>query len=323
MKLSKAHFLKYTENEFTGVYTFFAEESIQISEFTDQVIKIARSKGFEEKQTYVITKDSDWSFLSSENENFDLFGTKKIIEIKLIGIGPGNKGSKAIKDYCLAPDQNKLLIVHAERLDRKQQTSAWVKALESCGVLIVEPPINKQSMPKWILDRSNNINLDISEEAIYLLADNTEGNLLATAQELMKLSLLFPNKKISIDDMKQSISNSSKFSIFDLSNSFLKSDKKRTVRIIETLKAEGTQPPLILWAISKEINNLYRVIEDGSPKNVWGPKFYLDLLSAKAKKLPRSKIKKSLQDIAEIDSAIKGLSDKSPWQSIRELALDF
>ena len=36
-----------------------------------------------------------------------------------------------------------------------------------------------------------------------------------------------------------------------------------------------------------------------------------------------SKIKNSLKDIAEIDAAIKGLSDKNPWQSIRDLALNF
>ena len=39
--------------------------------------------------------------------------------------------------------------------------------------------------------------------------------------------------------------------------------------------------------------------------------------------MPISKIKNSLKDIAEIDAAIKGLSDKSPWQSIRDLALNF
>ena len=38
---------------------------------------------------------------------------------------------------------------------------------------------------------------------------------------------------------------------------------------------------------------------------------------------PMSSTKKSLKDIAEIDTAIKGLSEKNPWHSIRELALNF
>ena len=323
MKLSKAHLRKDIDQELKSIYCFFAEESIQISELTDLVISKARLQSFEEKQTHIITKDTDWSFLSSENENFDLFGSKKIIEVKLIGTGPGNKGSKAIKDYCLSPDTNKLLIFSAEKLDKKQQDSAWSKALLKHGVLVVEPPINKNSMPDWIKAKSRDLNIEINEQAVRLLAERTEGNLLAASQELMKLSLLFPDQEISMENMEKSISNSSKFGIFDLSNSFLEGNKKRTVKIIEMLKAEGTQPPLVLWALSKEVNNLYTVIEEGNTNGIWGPRYYLDLLSKRSKSLSSSKIKNSLKDIAEIDAAIKGLSDKSPWQSIRDLALNF
>ena len=178
-------------------------------------------------------------------------------------------------------------------------------------------------MPEWIRAKSSDLKLKLANQAIELLSDKTEGNLFAASQELMKLSLLFPDQDISLGDMEKSISNSSKFGIFDLSNSFLRGNKQRTVKIIETLRAEGTQPALVLWALSKEINNLYKVLEDGNTKNIWGPRYYLDLLSKRAKEIPNSKIKNSFKDIAEIDASIKGLSDKSPWQSIRKLALDF
>ena len=323
MKLSKAHFIKDLETKLGAIYSFFAEESIQISELTDEVIKRAKSAGFEDKQTHIITKDTDWNFLSSENENFDLFGSKKIVEIKLIGTGPGNKGSKAIKDYCLDADENKLLIISAERLEKKQQTSAWAKALDDNGIFVVEPPVNKSSMPGWIKTKALSLNLNLDVQAIQLLSEKTEGNLLAASHELMKLSLLFSEQEISLENMEKSISNSSKFGIFDLSNSFLEGNRKRTVRIIETLRAEGTQPPLVLWALSKEINNLYKVLEQGTTKNIWGPRYYLDLLSKRYNGISYSKIKNLLKDIAEIDAAIKGLSDKNPWQSIRDLALDF
>ena len=151
MKLSKAHFIKDLETKLGPIYSFFAEESIQISELA----------GFDDKQTHIITKDTDWSFLSSENENFDLFGSKKIVEIKLIGTGPGNKGSKAIKDYCLDADENKLLIISAERLEKKQQTSAWAKALDESGIFVVEPPVNKSSMHIWIKAKASSLNLNL------------------------------------------------------------------------------------------------------------------------------------------------------------------
>ncbi len=323
MKLNRDIFFRATENEIQSIYTFFADESIQITELSDHVIKTAKKNGFEEKQTFIISKDTDWSFLETRNENFDLFGSKKIIEIKLIGIGPGNKGSKAIKEYCANPDENKLLIISAERLEKKAQTSVWAKSLEDIGTTVIESPIHISSMPKWISKKASDLEIEIDQNAINLLSEKTEGNLLATTQELMKLSLLFPSQIIDFPMMEKSISNSSSYGIFDLSNAFVVGDKKKTIKIIELLKSEGTQPPLILWALSKEIYNLYKVVEEGSSKNIWGPRHYLDLLSQRAKRISRSKIKSALQDIAEIDTAIKGLSKDNPWQSIRELALNF
>ena len=323
MRLNRDKFFSETRNEVQNIYTFFADESIQITELSDHVIEAAKKHGFEEKQTFIISKDTDWSFLQKTNENLDLFSSKKIIEIKLIGIGPGNKGSKAIKEYCANPDENKLLIFSAERLEKKAQTSAWAKSLEDTGTTIIESPIHISSMPKWISKRASDLDIEIDHDAINLLSEKTEGNLLATIQELIKLSLLFPSQGIDFKMMEKSISNSSSYGIFDLSNAFVAGDKKKTIKIIELLKSEGTQPPLILWALSKEIYNLYKVIEEGSSRNIWGPRHYLDLLSQRAKNISGSKIKSALIDIAEIDSAIKGLSKKNPWQSIRELALNF
>jgi DNA polymerase-3 subunit delta len=119
MKLNRDRFFQETEKRIDSIYSFFADESIQITELSDHVIKLAKVEGFEEKQTFIVSKDTDWSFLETSNENFDLFGAKKIIEIKMIGTGPGNKGSKAIKEYCSQPDENKLLIFSAEKLERK------------------------------------------------------------------------------------------------------------------------------------------------------------------------------------------------------------
>ena len=77
MKLNRDIFFRETENEIQSIYTFFADESIQITELSDHVIKTAKKNGFEEKQTFIISKDTDWSFLETRNENFDLFGSKK------------------------------------------------------------------------------------------------------------------------------------------------------------------------------------------------------------------------------------------------------
>ena len=100
-------------------------------------------------------------------------------------------------------------------------------------------------------------------------------------------------------------------------------NKKRTYKIIESLKSEGMQPTRILWALTKEINNLYKVMEEKSTKNIWGPRHYLEALNKRVNQLTKSKLKQSLLEVAEIDASIKGLSSKNPWQAIRDLAINF
>ena len=323
MKAHSKDLRSLVQKELKPVYIFFAEESIQLSSLTDQILISAKNSNFEEKTTYVISKDTDWTFLDSNNENLDLFSSKKIIEIKLLGSGPGNRGAKALKEYSLKPNPNKLLIVSAESLDKKSQSSVWAKALEEAGLMIIESPIPLNLMPKWIQDQAEVSNMKLKNEAAILLSEKTEGNLLAATQEIIKLSLLYPDKEIGLKEMEACISNASKFGIFDLSNAFVSGNKNRTFKIIESLKSEGTQPTLILWALTKEINNLYKVMEDKSTKNIWGPRHYLDTLTKRVNQLSKSKIKQSMLEIAQIDASIKGLSSKNPWQAIRDLAITF
>jgi len=323
MKINSKDLKELVHKELNPVYLFFAEETIQLTSLTDLVLLAAKDNNFDEKITYVVSKDMDWSFLDSNNENLDLFGSKKIIEIKLLDSGPGNKGSKALKEYSLVPDPNKLLIVSAEGLDKKSQSSVWAESLEEKGIMVVENPIPLNSMPKWIQSRAKDSNVQIKNDAAQLLAEKTEGNLLAATQEIIKLTLLYPNTEIGLKEMEASISNASKYGIFDLSNAFVSGNKNRTFQIIESLKSEGMQPTLILWALTKEINNLYKVMEDNSTKNIWGPRHYLESLTKRVNQLTKRKLKQSLLEIAEIDASIKGLSSKNPWQAIRDLAITF
>jgi len=323
MKINSKDLGELIRKELYPLYVFFAEESIQLTALTELVLLASKDSNFDEKMTYVVSKNMDWSFLDSNNENLDLFGSKKIIEIKLLGSGPGNKGSKALKEYSLNPDPNKLLIISAEGLDKKSRSSVWAKALEENGVMVIENPIPLNSMPKWIQSQAKDSGVLIKNEAAQLLSEKTEGNLLAASQEIIKLSLLYPNVEIGLEEMETSISNASKYGIFDLSSAFISGNKNRTFKIIESLKSEGTPPTLILWALTKEINNLYKIMEDRSTKNIWGPRHYLETLNKRVNQLTKSKIKQSLLEIAEIDASIKGLSSKNPWQAIRDLAITF
>ena len=59
--------------------------------------------------------------------------------------------------------------------------------------------------------------------------------------------------------MKKSITSSSKYTIFDFSNAFVSRNTSKAIQVLESLKVEGTPETLIIWALTRELNNLFKV----------------------------------------------------------------
>jgi len=323
MKVSDINFKDPMQKKLQNIYIILSNESVLIEENLEKIYAKARSENFTEKESYVIGKGTNWDFLSSAEDNLDLFTTKKVIEIKLLEQGPGGKGAKALKDYVKEPDPNILLVVIGENLDRKSYSSAWVRAIEKAGVLLSLEPLSPKRLLMWIEKKGKELDISIGMEAAHLMVEKTEGNLMSTMQEIRKLSLIYPHQEIDLDRMKENIANSSRYSIFDFSNAFVTGNSKKAIKVLESLKAEGTPETLIIWALARELNNLFKVVKTGSTKGIWGPRKYLDSLEKSSKEINEFRILKAFKKIAEIDSSIKGFINQNPWLGIRELTLTF
>ena len=322
----KVHQNKLTDSLNKGiskVYIIFGNESLQIQELVDQICETAHKHSYEVKETHLISKTTDWSFLTSKGENFDIFSSKKIIEVRLIESGPGREGSRALQEYLKLNHDNEILIVTAEGLDTKSKSSVWSKSLEKVGIFVNISPLSLNNLPSWIISKGKENKIDIQQDAAILLAERTEGNLNATFQEIKKLSLLMHNQRIDIKKMGQAISNSTKYNIFDLSNSFISKNRKKSISILESLKVEGTQESLILWAFSRELSNLFKVKQNGSSAELWGPKDYLGMLERMAKTTSQKEFEFAFNQIALIDACIKGQIKRNAWQALREICITF
>ena len=100
-------------------------------------------------------------------------------------------------------------------------------------------------------------------------------------------------------------------------------NRKKSISILESLKVEGTQESLILWAFSRELSNLFKVKQNGSSAELWGPKDYVGMLERMAKTTSQKEFEFAFNQIALIDACIKGQIKRNAWQALRELCLTF
>ena len=95
-----------------------------------------------------------------------------------------------------------------------------------------------------------------------------EGNLLAAAQEIEKLKLMADEGQITVETVQAAVADSARFDVFGLTDAILNGEAAHALRMLEGLRGEGVEPPVILWALSRELRllaNLALQFSQGMP----------------------------------------------------------
>ena len=250
------------QGEIPRVFLVSGDEPLQVMEACDAIREQAKSQGFSERDVLHADNKFDWGALLGASNSLSLFSEKKLIDLRIETKTPGRVGSQAIRDYMQNPPDDKVLLMQMPKLVGSARNSAWVKAIEKSGVFIQVWDLSAPQTMAWVAKRMRAEGMRPSNDAVRLLTERVEGNLLAATQEISKLKLLFGgdgNAEVTIEDEQvlASVSDSSRFSIFDLSNAVMMGDLHRVQHIHHNLKEEGVPVQLMLWTLTDLSRQLY------------------------------------------------------------------
>lgn len=256
------------QTEVPRAFLVSGDEPLQVMEACDAIRNHAKAQGFSERDILHADNKFDWGSLLGASNSLSLFSEKKLIDLRIEMKTPGRVGSQAIRDYMQNPADDKILLIQMPKLVGSARNSAWVKAIEKSGVVIQVWDLSAPQTMAWVAKRMRAEGMRASNDAVRLLTERVEGNLLAATQEISKLKLLFgggdiegtKNKQeIVIEDEQvlKSVSDSSRFSIFDLSNAVMMGDLHRVQHIHHNLKEEGVPVQLMLWTLTDLSRQLY------------------------------------------------------------------
>ena len=248
------------------------DEPLQMMEAADLVRNAAKKIGFSEREVIIADTQYDWRSLQGSSNSLSLFSEKTLIDISVITKSLGIAGSSALRDYVSNPPSDKILLIQTAKLVGNARNSAWVKAIDKAGVFIQIWDLTPAQTMAWITNRMRLHNMRPTPDAVRLLTERVEGNLLAALQEINKLSLLYTvgDKEIIIDDEQvlAAVSDSSRYTIFDFSNAVMLGDAHRIQHIHHNLKEEGVPVQLMLWTLSDLSRQLYNAsfhLKNGMP----------------------------------------------------------
>ena len=331
MKLPLSQLKAHLDRGLKGIYLVAADEPLLVAEATDAIRRTAIGQGFDERQVHFVERGFRWDMLAAAGDNLSLFSSRRILELRMGSPRPGDAGAKAIRELAETGDPDRLVIVSIQdKLDSSAQKSVWVRTIEQHGVVVDIRAVMRHELPRFIQARAKQRGLQIEADAAELLADRTEGNLLAADQELTKLALIADGSRVDADAVLAAVATSARFDVFRLGDAIVAGDAARAMTVLDGLRNEDAPPTLVLWAIVREIlvlAELKRAEAAGeSLEPLMGRLRIWRNRQPQVRKALRRYSERQLAalvaDAARVDRTVKGIERAPVWTSITDLVLD-
>ncbi|WP_116367324.1 DNA polymerase III subunit delta [Parahaliea mediterranea] len=331
MRLYPEKLAAHLQQQCLPVYLVSGDETLLVQECADQVRAAARAAGCSDREVIEVDgKGFDWQVLLNSAADMSLFGDRKLIELRIPSGKPGAEGSKALCEYLQRSSGDDILLLVLGKIDKASQNSKWFKAIDAAGAWLQVWEVKPQDLPRWLGQRLEGAGLSADRDALQLLADRVEGNLLAAVQEVEKLKLLAPERHISADTVTTAVADNARFNLFAMVDAALQGDAANSLRMLHGLRGEGTDATVALWALAREIRSLYELqaqCRQGSQQQVlqqaikqrklWPNR--LGLVQGALNRHNLDALGELLQLAAAIDGSIKGYAQGRPWNGLERL----
>jgi len=330
MKIKPEQLNSTLTNQLNSLYFVFGPELLLVEQSLTQIKDAAKTQGFDDKISFEIDGNFQWDQIFAEISAVSLFSPKRIIECRLKTGKIGIKGSKALTDIASSLPSDILFIVSTGKLDMNQQKSKWFKTLEKHGNVIQHWEVQSDHLIGWIANHMATLGLESNPEIAQSIAFCTEGNLLASMQEIQKLQMAYPDGKINTQEYLEQASQQSKYTIYGLIDAALLGDGNQVLKIYDTLIDDNAMPIQLSSSLYREINSIIdmaielqqvkRVDAVLQSHRVWNKR--KPVIGNALKRHPYQRLQKLLLSLGRIDRSIKGMDNLNVIDELRTLLLN-
>ena len=308
------------------IYLLTGDEPLPQLEAADAIRAAARARDYDERQVLHVDSGFDWGRLTEAANSPSLFANRRILELRMPKPQPGKDGGQALAEFAQRPPEDTVLLITTGKMDNQGLKTKWAKSLIGVGVLMRFWPMERARLPQWIEARMRAKGMNPAPAAVRLLAERVEGNLLAANQEVDKLALLFGPGDLGEEQILAAVADSARFDVFALADAALEGDGRRTLHILEGLKAEGVAGPVVLWALADNLRILAACAErPANAQQVFRERRVFErrkpLLQRALRNARPAVWTRLLRRCAKADRIIKGREAGREWDALLDISL--
>jgi DNA polymerase III subunit delta len=245
-------------------------EPLLVLEAVDAIRAAARAEGVAERELFEAggsQREPDWDAMSASLSAPSLFASRRLVELRLPTGKPGKTGINLICGFCADPPPDVVLVVVAGEWSNRHG-GKWSEAIARIGEVVVAWPVKPRELVGWLERRLRDRGLRADREAVQLLAERVDGNLLAAAQEVDKLALLAEGGTLDAARMQALVGDSARFDVFRLLDSALNGQPAQVLRMLRALRAEGVAIPALMGMVAKELQTAATLARENAAGNL-------------------------------------------------------
>jgi DNA polymerase-3 subunit delta len=311
------------------VFIVSGDEPLLVQESCDLVRSELKKQGYTEREVFHAESGFDWNSLLYSGNSMSLFADKKLMEIRLPTGKPGDAGGKVLAELVGQLNDETAVLLVLPRADQSTQRTRWFKAVESAAAFVQVWPIEAKELQRWLEGRFRQAGLRVDRDAIRVMAERIEGNLLAAIQEIERLKLIVGDRNVTVDDVLEGVADSARYDVFKMIDAALVGDVPRCVRMTDGLRAEGVESLFIVNMLARELRSLESMKTDlanGTQQRevfkkarVWDKR--VPLVSRCLDRHDVASLRTLQVSLGTIDRMVKGLVLGDPWRSLQQVVL--
>lgn len=311
-----------------AAYLLTGNDPLLLQESQDAIRLAAQEQGFDEHHTRQIDNQTDWEEIFSVTRALSLFASRQTLLLILPENGPNAAINDKLAELVNLLHDDLLLVVRAVKLTKAQENAAWCAALSSRGVMVNCQTPEQAQLPRWVGNRAKSRQLTLDDAACQLLCYCYEGNLLALAQALDRLALLWPDGKLTLPRVEQAVNDAAHFTPFHWVDALLAGKSKRALHILQQLRLEGGEPVILLRTVQRELLLMLTLKRQSSQTplrnlfdqhRVWQNR--RGLLTEALGRLSDDQLRQAVSLLSQIELTLKQDYGQSVWQELEGLSL--
>lgn len=311
-----------------AAYLLTGNDPLVLQESQDAIRQAAQLQGFEEHHTTQIDTSTDWSMLFSLCQELSLFARRQTLLLLLPENGPNASINSQLETLVSLLHSDILLLVRGNKLTKAQENAAWLAQIaERCVQVSCQTPEHNH-LPRWVAQRAKQMNLTIDDASSQLLCYCYEGNLLALSQALERLSLIWPDGKLTLPRVEQAVSDAAHFSPFHWIDALLAGKSKRALHILRQLRLEASEPVILLRTLQRELLQLVQLKRQMATiplrtlfdkQRIWQNR--RQILTEALNRLTLSQLYQGVHLLAKTELILKQDYAQSVWDELEEISL--